>query len=403
MSLLSVALKNIAGNWRRSLSLGLFVFLTSFILIVFNSFFMTVTTNMQDALINSLTGHVQIRSVFTEEEDMLAMKTSWSGLHFLSQDELNQIATALNKQELDYTERVRTNATLISGIEQDYAMIIGLDPSDTHYQSAFGLEKGRYLEPAGSGEIVLASYIADQLQVSVGQEIQATGETGSVSLKVVGIGDVQMLSLFGFNAVFTDLESARVLAGFEWAETTDVIVFAPDSGQTKDVFTQLDSKLQGVTLSTWQDMGGFVFNGISVYRGMFFLFILVLMVIVSILIINLVFMMGLERRLEIGTLKAIGYSRKDIILMFLKEILTLASTFCALGIAAGSGLVLVLSNIGLELGPPMDFMLGKVFYIQFDYRLIFPAAAIVILFTLTAALWPAWHAASLDPVVTLRE
>lgn len=402
MSLL-IALKNIAGNWRRSLSLGLFVFLTSFILIVFNSFFMTVTTNMQDALINSLTGHVQIRSEFTEEEDMLAMKTSWSGLHFLSQDELNQIATALNKQELDYTERVRTNATLISGIEQDYAMIIGLDPRNTHYQSAFGLEKGRYLLPAGSGEIVLASYIADQLQVSVGQEIQATGETGSVSLKVVGIGDVQMLSLFGFNAVFTDLESARVLAGFESGEATDVIVFAPESDQTKEVFTQLDTELQGVTLSVWEDMGGFVFNGISVYRGMFFLFILVLMVTVSILIINLVFMMGLERRQEIGTLKAIGYSRKDIIQIFLGEILIIAVAFCSLGIAAGSGLVLALSNIGFEFGPPIDFMMGKVFYIQYDFKLIFPMAAIVLLFTLVAALWPSWHAATLDPVKTLRD
>lgn len=402
MSLL-IALKNIAGNWRRSLSLGLFVFLTSFILIVFNSFFMTVTTNMQDALINSLTGHVQIRSEFTEEEDMLAMKTSWSGLHFLSQDELNQIATALNKQELDYTERVRTNATLISGIEQDYAMIIGLDPRNTHYQSAFGLEKGRYLLPAGSGEIVLASYIADQLQVSVGQEIQATGETGSVSLKVVGIGDVQMLSLFGFNAVFTDLESARVLAGFESGEATDVIVFAPESDQTKEVFTQLDTELQGVTLSVWEDMGGFVFNGISVYRGMFFLFILVLMVTVSILIINLVFMMGLERRQEIGTLKAIGYSRKDIIQIFLGEILIIAVAFCSPGIAAGSGLVLALSNIGFEFGPPIDFMMGKVFYIQYDFKLIFPMAAIVLLFTLVAALWPSWHAATLDPVKTLRD
>lgn len=402
MSLL-IALKNIAGNWRRSLSLGLFVFLTSFILIVFNSFFMTVTTNMQDALINSLTGHVQIRSEFTEEEDMLAMKTSWSGLHFLSQDELNQIATALNKQELDYTERVRTNATLISGIEQDYAMIIGLDPRNTHYQSAFGLEKGRYLLPAGSGEIVLASYIADQLQVSVGQEIQATGEAGSVSLKIVGIGDVQMLSLFGFNAVFTDLESARVLAGFESGEATDVIVFAPESDQTKEVFTQLDTELQGVTLSVWEDMGGFVFNGISVYRGMFFLFILVLMVTVSILIINLVFMMGLERRQEIGTLKAIGYSRKDIIQIFLGEILIIAVAFCSLGIAAGSGLVLALSNIGFEFGPPIDFMMGKVFYIQYDFKLIFPMAAIVLLFTLVAALWPSWHAATLDPVKTLRD
>ncbi|HBI55484.1 MAG TPA: hypothetical protein DG577_10420 [Firmicutes bacterium] len=403
MRLLSIALKNIAGNWWRSLSLGLFVFLTSFILIVFNSLFMTVTGNMQDALINSLTGHVQIRSEFTEEEDMLAMKTSWTELHFLSCSDLEGITAVLNSKRLDYTQRVRTNATLIKGVEQDYAMIIGHDPKEAHYRLAFGLEQGRYLSPSATGEVVLASYFAEQLQISVGETIQAVSEAGSVSLTVVGIGDVQMLSMFGYNAVFTDLESARVLAGYESGEATDVIVFVPESDQTKEVFTQLDAELQGVTLSVWEDMGGFVFNGISVYQGMGFIFILVLMVIVSILIINLVFMMGMERRQEIGTLKAIGYSRKDIIQIFLGEILIIAVAFCSLGIAAGSGLVLALSNIGFEFGPPIDFMMGKVFYIQYDFKLIFPMAAIVLLFTLVAALWPSWHAATLDPVKTLRD
>lgn len=55
------------------------------------------------------------------------------------------------------------------------------------------------------------------------------------------------------------------------------------------------------------------------------------------------------------------------------------------------------------MSPPMDFVMGKVFYFQYHYSLIFPVATIIILLTFAAALWPSWRAASLNPVDTLRD
>lgn len=403
MRLITLSIKNVTGNWWRTLALGLFVFLTSFILIFFNAFSLTITNNMQNSLINSLTGHVQIRSEFTEETDMMAMKASWGSLHYLSDIELEQISSVLISEDLAYTERVRTNAALLNNLEQAHAMIIGLNPAEDHYQSSFALEQGRYLNPGNTGEVLLASYYADQLKVSVGDTIQAASEAGTVNLTVVGIGDVQMLSLFGFYGVYTDLPSARILADFKAGEATDVIVFASSSGETDAVLAKISGQLAKFTLSVWEDMGGFVFNGISIYKGMFVLFIIVMMIIVSILIFNLVFMMGMERRQEIGTLKAIGYSKLRVIQIFMTEILFITVLFCAAGIAGGSALVIGLSNIGFEFGPPMDFAMGKIFYIQYDYKLIFPVAAIIIVFTLAAALWPSWRAASLNPVDSMKD
>lgn len=403
MRLITLSLKNTTGNWGRTLALGLFVFLTSFVLIIFNAFFMTVTNNMQNSLINSLTGHIQIRSEMTEEGDMLAMKTSWNGLHFLSHSELDQIKEVLNEEELDYTARVRSNGILLNELEQSHAMIIGLEPRDQYYKQGFDLEQGRFLAEGRTGEVVLASYHADQLQISVGDTIQAVSEEGTVPLTVVGIGDVQMLSLFGFNAVYTDLDSARLLAGFQSGEATDVIVYAGSASQTESTLQAISSDLQMFALSVWEDMGGFVFNGISVYKGMSVIFIVVMMFIVSILIFNLVFMMGMERRNDIGTLKAIGFSRSKLIRIFMGEIILISMLFCTLGVGAGSALVLSLSNIGFEFPPPMDFIMGKIFYIQYSLSLIPPVAATIIAFTAAAALWPTWRAASLDPVESMRD
>lgn len=403
MRLIFLSFKNITGNWWRSLSLGMFVLLTSFVLIIFNSFVTTITNNMQNSLINSLTGHVQIRSPLTEEGDMLAMKTSWNGLHYLTKPDLEDITAALDGQELKFTPRVRVNAALFKDSAQDYAMIIGLNPAETHYQAGFSLDQGRYLSNDKTGEVILASYFADQLNVSVGDSIKAASVEATVELTVVGIGNVQMLSLFGFNAVYTDIESARILAGFINGEATDVIVYASETKQSGSIYADLKQKLTSLKISVWEDMGGFVFNGISVYKGMFLVFIVIMMVIVSILIMNLIFMMGLERRQEIGTLKAIGYSKMRIVQIFMSEIFIIAALFCALGISLGSALVLGLSNIGFEFGPPMDFAMGKIFYIQYSYASIIPVAAMIILFTLAAALWPSLRAAALDPVDTMRD
>lgn len=233
--------------------------------------------------------------------------------------------------------------------------------------------------------------------------MSVAGKDGSLNLTVAGIGDVELLSLFGYYAAYTDFDSARELAGYEIGEATDVIIFGQSRGETAAIYNEAVKELAGFSITVWEDMGQFVLNGISLYNAMFVVLILVMMLIVSILIINLVFMMGMERRQEIGTLKALGFSRGRIVSLFLAEIMTIATVFCALGLAAGSGLVLALTNVGIKVGPPLDFALGSEFFIRYDFSLVWSVAGVILLFTIAAALWPSWRSASLDPADTMVE
>ncbi|MTI96793.1 MAG: hypothetical protein FH749_15175 [Firmicutes bacterium] len=65
MRLVNFAWKNASGNPWRALALGTFIFLASFVLLVSNAFFSTVMGNIENSLINSLTGHIQVRSELT--------------------------------------------------------------------------------------------------------------------------------------------------------------------------------------------------------------------------------------------------------------------------------------------------------------------------------------------------
>ena len=106
-------------------------------------------------------------------------------------------------------------------------------------------------------------------------------------------------------------------------------------------------------------------------------------------IMNIMLVSVTERTREIGVRKALGATRRDILLQFLVEALVLCLVGGVLGIAVGTGAALALSR-----------------WMQWN-TLVSPAAVIVAfgfsaVVGLFFGIWPARRAASLDPIVALR-
>jgi len=142
-------------------------------------------------------------------------------------------------------------------------------------------------------------------------------------------------------------------------------------------------------------------DAISVSLTMLVVF---LMIIVSILIVNLVSLMGMERYREIGTLRAIGYSRGLVIRLFMTEVMGVATAATCIGACAGVLLVMVLSKTGVPSPiPAMDFIMGKTLYPKLSAGGVASTLAIIWLFAFVASLIPALRACSLEPAQTLRE
>ena len=106
-------------------------------------------------------------------------------------------------------------------------------------------------------------------------------------------------------------------------------------------------------------------------------------------IMNIMLVSVTERTREIGIRKALGASRPNILLQFLIEALVLCLLGGVAGIAAGTGIAMILRvafRWSTAVGPA-SIMLAFVF-----------AAAVGILF----GVWPARRAAALDPIEALR-
>jgi len=101
----------------------------------------------------------------------------------------------------------------------------------------------------------------------------------------------------------------------------------------------------------------------------------------------------IERTREIGMLRAVGGTRKQIRRMIQAESLLLAALGTALGILAGLWLSYILVN-AMSASFPMDY--------YFPYAGIFAAIAVGLLFGVLAATIPARQAARMDIVAALR-
>jgi putative ABC transport system permease protein len=96
-----------------------------------------------------------------------------------------------------------------------------------------------------------------------------------------------------------------------------------------------------------------------------------------------------ERTREIGVRKALGATRRDIMLQFLVEALALCLLGGGLGVLLGTGAALTLSRL----------MQWNTLISPVSVAVAFGFSAIVGLFF---GIWPARRAARLDPIVALR-
>jgi putative ABC transport system permease protein len=98
-----------------------------------------------------------------------------------------------------------------------------------------------------------------------------------------------------------------------------------------------------------------------------------------------------ERRQEIGLLRALGSTRRQLLLLFLGESVALAMLGGLLGLAL-LALLVVLLHLGapdLPLSPQPLYLLG--------------AMLLSGLVGVLAGIFPAWQASNVDPIEALRE
>ena len=241
--------------------------------------------------------------------------------------------------------------------------------------------------PKGDHELLLGSDAAKALSLENGDAVVIRGE----SFKVAGI--LAQTGSQDDSLLFAPLKTVQTLLG-KVGKISLVEVAALCSGcPIGDMVTQIAEKLPETKVSAIQQVVEGRLKALDQFKRFSYAMGSVVIFIGSLIVF--VTMMGSvnERTTEIGVFRAIGFRRSHIMRIILFEAFLVSTLAGFLGYAAGMG--------GAKLALP--FMAeGKNAVLLWDSTVALGSLGLALLLGLLASIYPALHAAKMDPTEALR-
>lgn len=401
--LLSLAFRNLWNYKRRTILTFLILSVGIMLFIMMSGILKGFDEKSFQNQIDFETGHFKVRSLNFDEERPYTIS------NFIKNNAEIEKVLASKAYITAYTERLVFNAELDNGRVSTPVQVIGADPNreSTVFITTNFIEPGR-LEKGGA---VIGKTLAQDMDVIVGDRVfltfrNAQGVWDSVDLLVSGIINAPNPQV-NTSTVYMDIEDAK-----RFLNTTDVaeIVFrTKDYNKYKVYEKDLAPLIPNAKLENWMQLGeDFIALGQAKQKNVnMLLFFIALIGMIG--IINTMLMSVYEKKREIGTLKALGMTDKEVQTLFVIEGLIIGLLGSTGGIILGSlgNLYFVLFGMNLQAmmgNADMNIgfkVLGTV-YAQWDIKAIFGAFMMSLILSTLASYYPAKKATKLQPAECLR-
>ncbi len=321
-----------------------------------------------------------------------------------------KLLTALNDSEISaWATRLELPGVVQSEYKSLPITFLGVDPAAEEKISSIPgkIIKGRYLNGLNDDGVVIGRDLVKRLNTDLGLRIilMSTAKDGSLaerSFNVVGIYDADQA--FEDTYIFTGRKVAQDFVGLN-NQIAQIAFAVPDEAALGAVLARLRTAAPSLDVRQWRDLSPILGAMDATMSGVIFLWLGVIMVLISIGIINTQLMAVFERTSEFGLLQALGFSPRMVLVLVALESALLIGLGVILGTLAGLASVLALSG-GIDLSAFAQaleaFKAGNILYPKvapMDY-LIYPI--IIWLLGVLVALWPAWRAQKISPVEAMR-
>ncbi|PVX31206.1 lipoprotein-releasing ABC transporter permease subunit [Sphingomonas pokkalii] len=270
----------------------------------------------------------------------------------------------------------------------------------------------------GSEQVAIGSRLAEALGASIGSEISIVNPLGVATPFGTNIRIVKYRVAAIFEVGVYDYDKSYIIMPIEDAQT--LLLMGDTVGMVR-IDTNNPDKIQQIVgplaakvgnvgqITDWRQMNSELFEALSVDRIVSFTILSIILVVAAFNIISSLIMLVRAKTRDIAVLRTMGATRGSMMKVFV----LVGTTIGALGVGAGGVLAFffitfreqVVWAIGAATGqkvwdPQMRFLTELP--AKTDPFQTFAICAMALLFTFLATLYPAWKAASTDPVQVLR-
>jgi len=403
--LLKLAVRNVFRNTRRSLLTGTSIMFSVAILIFAWAFIEGTIKDMSNAYIQFQSGHIRVLTEeFAKQERMFPLQ--YSIPNYLT---VQEKITAIPGIKI-VTGRLKFGVLLDYEGSTKQTMGVGIDPiaEEAILELSKKIVQGRAIR-AGSDEVNIGVNMARDLKLKLGDILTVVTQTayGSMSAK-----NFNVVGIYNFNSPNIDrkvflipIESAQYLLDLS-GSASEIFIITKQADIARKVAQKISATLgQGYRVTAWQDQGAIYFF-LELVRYIYLIILIIIVLLSAFTILNTMFMAVLERTREIGMMKALGMTNRNLIIMVILEALVLGALASLAGAVLGAGLSYYMSTHGLDMTKTvekMDFPTFNVYYSDFSWKYIVVSFIIGMICSVLAAIFPARRAAKMEPTEALHE
>ncbi|MBN1214034.1 MAG: FtsX-like permease family protein [Candidatus Lokiarchaeota archaeon] len=298
---------------------------------------------------------------------------------------------------------------IFNNSDDEIVPIFGVDFSNfgVLYPNRFIVENGIIPSEANSTQFVIGDYITNV--VNIGESINITAIYGNQTYKGTVAGSLKNLGgLFigigpSDEGIYLQIEKMKEI--FDIEIVTYFILMLDDNNESiiNSVSSEIDdmfnSQVQIISPIIYIEAIESTFSSIESFLGTI---ATISLIVGGIGIMNTMFISLIQRKREIGILKALGMKNESLIMVFLSESIIIGLVGSLVGIGMGWIFANVFSGYIGDLGTQMMGVEIGIIQPIFTLSLIRDAFFFGIGVSIIFGLYPAWAASRLEPIKTLR-
>ncbi len=395
-----IALLNVLRNRRRSILTLLAIQVAVVSLILFAGFVASMFDGMRENMIRSQLGHLQIyKSGFNQYGHIEPEK------YLLTPEDVTKITRIVHTLPDVELMTPRLNFSgLLTNSNQSIAVVgIGIDPDEESLlSSAITITKGEDLFSQDQDGALLGEGLFNALNTNIGDYLTllsstTDGSVNAIDIKVVG----------AINTGLRDIDNRLIRINLPHAQDLQytqgisrLVILLSDTEQTQATLISLKQrfKQQGldVEIKTWSQLADYYHEVTKLFNGVFDFLQIIVLFIAALSIANTMMMAVMERTPEIGSIRALGATRYEVMMLFITEACYLGLIGSVIGVLLGILLANGITAADITMPTPPGSSQNYPIRIFISWTILLQTAFTGTVVAVAASIYPAFKASRLQ-------